>query len=55
MYVLLIKYQHEVRENTTVTSQYQLVENDDGLASRHTLLVGDQVCATAEIGWVTAR
>lgn len=52
---LVIKYQHEVRENTTVTSQYQLVENDDGLASRHTLLVGDQVCATAEIGWVTAR
>lgn len=52
---LVIKYQHEVRENTTVTSQYQLVENDDGLASRHTLLVGDQVCATAEIGWVTTR
>ena len=52
---LVIKYQHEVRENTTVTSQYQLVENDDSLASRHTLLVGDQVCATAEIGWVTAR
>ena len=49
---LVIKYQHEVREDAVVTSQYQLVKNNDGLSSRHTLLVDDQVCATAEIGWV---
>ncbi|MGN1279381.1 MAG: acyl-[acyl-carrier-protein] thioesterase [Limosilactobacillus sp.] len=49
---LVIKYEHEVRENTTVTSQCQLVREPDGLTSRHALLIAGQVCATAEIGWV---
>lgn len=49
---LVIKYQHEVRENATVTSQFQLVKKTPGLSSSHRLLVDDQVCATAEIGWV---
>ena len=48
---LVIRYQHEVREGATVTSQYQLVEDTGGLSSRHALLVSGQVCATAEIGW----
>lgn len=48
---LVIRYQHEVREDATVTSQYQLVEDTGGLSSRHALLVSGQVCATAEIGW----
>lgn len=49
---LVIKYEHEVREDATVTSQYQLVEENGKTSSRHTLLVNDQVCARAELEWV---
>ena len=49
---LVIKYEHEVQAGATVTSQYQLVDNDQGLHSRHVILVDGQVCATAELTWI---
>lgn len=49
---LAIRYEHEVQEGTTITSRYQLIRTADGLSSRHTIMVGDQVCARAELTWL---
>lgn len=49
---LAIKYQHEVREGATVTSQYQLMTTTGPISSRHAIMVDDRVCATAELQWL---
>lgn len=48
---VVIKYQHEVQEGTTVTSRYQLSEANGQVRTAHQILVGDQVCASAELTW----
>lgn len=51
---LVIKYEHEVQAGASVTSQYQLVD-DNGLHSQHVIVVDGQDCVTAELTWTPIK
>lgn len=49
---MVIKYQREVRENSMVTSRFQVIRAADRLTSRHEIVVAGQKCTIAEFQWI---